>query len=166
GNAMRFVMLTSLLLAGCAQASVMPLGDDTFKITAAAAPVCGQQGAERVAFRQAAVETIKRGYDRFRILDDRYQNQVSVVGYTPVVAQESHSGSVYSGGYGSASYYGSSRTYVSGGQPIIAGSHNQGLLVRMYRDGQEGAAGALSAKSELGPKWQEIVKNPIATCTS
>jgi hypothetical protein len=163
---MRSIILATLFLAACARASVMPLGDDTFKITAAAAPVCGQMGAERVAFRQAAVETIKRGYDRFRILDGRYQNQVGVVGYTPVVAQTSHSGRAYSNGYGSASYYGSSRTYVSGGQPIIAGSHNQGLLVRMYRDGQEGAHGARSARAELGPKWEEIVENPIATCTS
>jgi len=39
-----------------------------------------------VAAKQAAAETIRRGYDKFVVLGCGYQNDVRVVGYTPVVA--------------------------------------------------------------------------------
>ncbi|MBU2581135.1 MAG: hypothetical protein KJ622_05390 [Alphaproteobacteria bacterium] len=161
---MRFLPATlSLGLAACAHATVIPLSNDTIQITSAAAPVCGMTGAQKVALRGAAVETIKRGYDRFLITGGAYANNVAVVGHTPVVARTSGSG--YGTVYGNnVSMTTGSTTTVTGGQPIIAGSHNQGLVVKMYKDGQPGADNAISARAELGPKWQEIVAAPGATC--
>jgi hypothetical protein len=48
-------------LTGCAKSSVIPLAADTVQITAATARACGQTGAQEVAVRRAAVETIQRG---------------------------------------------------------------------------------------------------------
>lgn len=157
--------IAAILLGACASSRVMPLGDNTFQISSSAAPVCGQAGAERVAFQRAAVETVNRGFDSFRILAGNYSNDVRVVGYTPVTARTTHSGSIYASGYGRATYGGTSNTYVSGGQPIVGGSHGQGLVVRMYREGEPGATGAISARGELGPDWQKIVKSNRLTCT-
>jgi hypothetical protein len=50
------------------------------------------------------------------------------------------------------------------GQPIIAGSHRQGLAVKMFKKGDPAGKNALSARAELGPKWVEYVKSETVTC--
>jgi hypothetical protein len=100
----------------------MPLAQDTVQITSSAAPACGRMGAEKVAFQRAAVETIRRGYDRFVVLGGDSQTNIRVIGYTPTTAYTT-------GGRGYAT------TTVYGGQPIYGGSHNQGLVVKMFRGG-------------------------------
>jgi hypothetical protein len=134
----------SAALVACAGTSTIPLAQDTFQITASTAPVCGSAGAEQVAFKQAAVQTIRRGYDRFMIIGG--QASSNVVGATPIVVQRT--------GYGSA--------MVSGGQPMVA--HGQGLVVKMFRDGDPAGANALSARQSLGPDWEEISKKEVLTC--
>lgn len=138
----------ALLLAGCASSSVMDLDSNTIQISTSAAPACGSQGAQQVAVRRAAIEALRRGYDRYVILGGGRQNNVGVVGYTPLTA----------------STYGNSTT-VYGGQPIIAGSHDQELTVRMFRPTDPGYENAVDAKRALGPDWQAIVaKGPGSTC--
>lgn len=162
---MRQFVITAIAVvaAGCAQTSAIPLAQDVVKITTSAAPVCGATGAQRIAFHRAAVETIRQGYDRFVIVGGQYQNNIGVVGYTPVTAHTT--GSATATGYGGyASAYGSSTTTYSGGQPIISGSHDQGLVVKMFKEGDPAAAKALSARHTLGPKWQEAVNSKTRTC--
>ena len=87
-----------------------------------------------------------------------------LVGYTPVVAQTTGSATV--AGYGNiATVNGQSTTQVYGGQPIIAGTHDQGLIVKMYKDGDPAGANAIPARTQLGPDWQQAVKEgPRGTC--
>src|SRR6185312_3798269 len=99
-NAIFVVASLSAALAGCASTSTIPLSQDTFQITASAAPACGTAGAQQVAFKQAAVETIRRGYDRFVIVGG--QASSNVVGTTPIVVTRM--------GYGSG--------FISGGDPL------------------------------------------------
>jgi len=84
----RFVYLAicSVTLVGYVSTSTMPLAQDTVQITARAAPACGSDGVQKIAFRQASVETIKRGFDSFIIVGGGYGNNIGVVGYTPVTA--------------------------------------------------------------------------------
>lgn len=161
---MRHVFLgLCVLLVGCAKASTIPLAKDTLQITSSAAPVCGVTGAQSVALRQAAVETIRHGYDNFVIVGSQYQNNVGVVGYTPVVANTT--GSVTAMGYGnSATAFGNSTTMYSGGQPIIAGTHNQSFVVKMFKEGDRAGGEAVSARGTLGPKWQDAVAQNSHTC--
>jgi len=147
-----------LAISGCASSSVMPLAADTVQITTSAAPICGAAGAQSVAAKQAAMETIKRGFDRFVIIGGYADNNVSVVGHTPVYADTY--GSATSTISGNNIYTsGSSRTTYSGGAPIIAGSHDQVVTVKMFRDDDPVGVNALSARAELGPDWQAIVKS-------
>jgi hypothetical protein len=134
----------ALALVGCAGTSTVPLAQDTVQITARAAPICGAVGAEKLALKQAAVETIRRGYDRFIILNA--QAGGSYAGNTPVVVQNLGGGMVMA----------------TGGQPIIA--PNQGLVVKMFKDGDPQGSNALPAKDTLGPDWQEQVKKDSITC--
>ena len=69
-------------------------------------------------------------------------------------------------GYGNTAFAsGQSTTTYSGGQPIIAGTHDQGLVVKMFKDGDPAGANALSAREQLGPKWGEAVKESSSgTC--
>lgn len=159
-----YIVAATLILIGCARSATLPVAADTIIITTNAAPICGSAGAQSVALRHAAIETINRGFDRFIILDGRYQNNVRVIGYTPVHAHTVSSATAV--GHGNVvTAHGQSTTYFSGGSPIIAGSHDQGLLVKMFRDDDPAGANAISARQQLGPKWQEIVKeNAITTC--
>jgi hypothetical protein len=155
-----FVALAVIGLVGCARSSTIPLAADTIAITSSAAPVCGAAGAQGVAARQAAVETIRRGFDKFIIVGGQYANNVGVVGHTPVIANTT--GTAYATGYGTA--YGQTTTTFSGGQPIIAGSHDQGLVVKMFKEGDPAGANAVSARNSLGPKWKEAVESNAMTC--
>lgn len=153
-----------LALAGCASSSVMDIASDTIQVSTSAAPVCGQSGAQAVASKRAAVETLKRGYDSYVILDGDYQNNVRVVGTTPVIANTQTTGMI--NGYGNhATYSGQSSTYYSGGQPIIGGRHQQAITIRMFRLGDPGSERAIDAKRTLGPEWQkELEASNSGTC--
>src|SRR5262245_66458668 len=70
-----------------ARSATMQLSADSFQLVTSAAPVCGSTGAQNVAARRAAIETINRGYDKSLIVGAAAENTVRVVGYTPVQAQ-------------------------------------------------------------------------------
>ncbi|MGX1349670.1 hypothetical protein AB7M49_003246 [Bradyrhizobium elkanii] len=140
---LRIVALCAAL-GGCAGASTIPLAQDTVQITARAAPICGAAGAEKIVVREAAAETIRRGYDRFIVMNA--QAGASYAGSTPVVVQN------LGGGVAMA----------SGGTPMFA--PNQGLVIKMFKDGDPAAANALPACETLGPDWQEQVKKNTINC--
>ena len=136
------ILSAVLVLAACARSAVMPLAADTIQVTTTAAPVCGATGAQNVAVRRVAIETINRGYDKFIILGAQAQSNLS--GFTPIVANTS-------GG----------TTIISGGQPLTR--HSQGIVAKMFKEGDPAGANAISARATLGPKWQEVVKESTAT---
>lgn len=162
----RYLVLAIVVyaLAGCASSSVMDVASDTIVINTAAAPACGQRGAQDVAVKRAAYETLQRGYDKYVILGADSESNIGVVGYTPLVANTYSSGSINT--YGNRGIYsGSSNTYVTGGQPIIAGTHDQKLAIKMFRTGDPGAERAVDARQVLGPDWQKVLtKGPGLTC--
>ena len=151
-------------VASCTSTSVVPLAADTIEITTSAAPVCGATGAQSVAFHRAAVETIKAGFDRFVILGQQATNNVGVVGYTALTAHTYGTASAY-GGPGYANVTGSATTTYSGGQPIIAGHHDDALVVKMFHEGDPAGADAVSARGYLGPGWQSALSaSSVGTC--
>lgn len=154
----------AVLLAGCASSSVMDLDSNTIQVSTSAAPACGAQGAQQVAVQRAAIETLKRGYDRYAVMGAGAANNVGVVGYTPLTANTYGSGSVSA--YGNNAYLsGQSTTYYSGGQPIIGGSYDQQITIRMFRSSDPGAESAIDARRVLGPDWQEkLSKGMNGTC--
>jgi len=152
----------AVALCGCARSATMQLSADTIQLVTSAAPVCGRTGAQNVAARRAAIETINRGFDKFMIVGGAAENNVRVVGHTPV---QTHTvGTATATGYGNVvTASGYSTTTYSGGQPIVAGSHDQGLIVKMFKDGDPKGANAISARGTLGPQWQESIKESAAT---
>ena len=159
-----FAVFGSLALGGCASSSVLDLNSDTIQVSTSAAPVCGQSGAQAVAAKRAAIETLKRGYDRYMIVDANSQDNVRVVGTTPVIANTQTTGVVNA--YGNqATYSGQSNTYYTGGQPIIGGHHDEALMVRMFRNGDPNSDRAVDARRVLGPDWQKLMQSSkLGTC--
>ena len=144
-------LVLALLLSGCVKVSTVPLATDMVQITARAAPACGREGAEQVALHQASVETIKRGFDRFIIVNSSASSTFQQVGTTPITGQVSP--------YGQVNLY--------GGQPIITGKHEQVFAIKMFHEKDPAGNKALSAKTLLGANWQELVaKDTPITCTS
>lgn len=148
----------AVLAVGCARSATIPIANDTVQISSSAAPICGSSGAKDFAVKQAAVETLRRGFDRFIVLGGGYQNNLAVVGHTPI--QSYSSGSAQGTLYGNQiNAYGQTTTTTYGGQPIIAGSHDQDLTIKMFREDDPAGANAVSARQVLGPEWQSIVSS-------
>jgi hypothetical protein len=162
--AARYLLAVGLLLSGCASSSVMDLDRNTISVSTRAAPACGAKGAQQVAIKTAAIETLRRGFDRYIILGAQAQNNVGIVGHTPVIANTYQNGTINSYG-NSATYTGTANTYYSGGEPIIAGTHDQEIAVRMFAVNDPQGDNAIDARRVLGPEWQKAVKKGAgATC--
>lgn len=145
----------AISLAACTSSDTIRTSANTAIVRTSAAPVCGGTGAARVAQQQAAIETIKAGYDRYIIVDGRSANNVGVV-QTPGTYH--HSGTYNRG------FYSGTTTYQPG-MPIVYGSHDQAFAIYMFRDGETGAHQAIPAREVLGDKWQEMVKaGKVNTC--
>jgi hypothetical protein len=153
-------IVMALLATGCTTTSVTPVARNQVIISTSAAPVCGRAGATKVASRMAAVETIRRGYQRFIILGAASDSNVSTYRTGPTHAYTTGRVSTY----GNTSY-GNATTTFGGGQTIFVGSNDADLSVLMINPGEQGFNNGVDAKSELGPKWEQAVKNGIKTCS-
>lgn len=60
------------------------------QISTSAAPACGSSGARSVAMQAAAIETLRQGYDGYVVLGLGSDNNVRVVGVTPVTAYSNY----------------------------------------------------------------------------
>jgi hypothetical protein len=140
----------------------MPIAADTVQISTSAARFCGSAGAQDVAVRRAAIETINRGYDRFIVLGAQASNDVRVIGQTPIVANTYGSANVIgTGGVYNAS--GQSTAVYSGGQPIVAGHYAQGITIKMFKEGDPGSNDGVSARDTLGPDWPKLIQQSATT---
>lgn len=159
---MRFSALIpflTLALAGCASTSVTPVSKNQIIISTSAAPACGTSGAAKVASQMAAVETIRRGYQRFVILGAQRQNNVQAVAAPPMYSTTTGTFT----GYGNT-VYGNTRTNYYGGGVYYVGSNDADLAVLLLNPGDASYSQGIDAKRELGPEWQEMVENGINTC--
>lgn len=148
--------LSIMALTACTSSNAVRTSANTAIVQTSAAPVCGGTGAARVAQKQAAIETIKAGFDRYIIVDAQSANNVGVM-QTP--------GSFHTTGTLSGNTYNGTTTYQPG-MPVVYGRHEQAFAIRMFRNGEPGAAQAIPAREALGPKWQEIVRSGVNTCAS
>jgi hypothetical protein len=53
------LLMLTMLLSGCASVSSIPLSKDTFQVVANASSYCSADNAQKAAFQEAAVETIR-----------------------------------------------------------------------------------------------------------
>ena len=74
-------ILLSLFLTACAETSVQPLTQTSFKISTESE--CGAKGTREIAFQAAAIEVIKRGEDRFVIVGDQTGSKVTGGQFSP-----------------------------------------------------------------------------------
>ncbi|PDS54679.1 hypothetical protein CO663_33875 [Rhizobium anhuiense] len=158
---MRLSILLALAagaLSSCAASSSMRTAQNEIIIKTRAAPICGDTGAMKVAGKQAAIETIKAGYDRYIIVGQAGADTTRVV-QMPGSYSTTGTATVY----GNTGYY-SGNTVYNPGPTFVTGGHDQDLAVRMFKEGEPGSQNALSARETLGPKWALIVRDGINTC--
>lgn len=152
-----FAVFMSVALTSCAGASGVRMSEREILVQSSAAPICGGQGAMKVAQTQAAIETIRAGYDRYVITGAASANNVR----SHVVPGSSNT-------YGTANVYGNSATFNStttySPTVVTTGRHEQSFAIRLFKEGEPGASGAISARSILGPKWAEKAKSGVITC--
>jgi len=67
-------------------------------------------------------------------------------------------------GMNSANIQANSNTTYSGARPIIFGSRDQNLIVKMFKDGDPAGVDGISARDTLGPDWETLVASNDHTC--
>ncbi|MFD0859222.1 hypothetical protein [Roseovarius aquimarinus] len=151
---------TIATVSACASTSVTPVSRNEFLLNTSAAPVCGTSGAAKVASEMAAIETLKAGYDGYRIRGAHSDNNVQVVQTAPTGASTTSSYNVSGNGLS-----GQANTTFTGGGTIITGGYDQSIAVRMYKRSEAGYERAIDARKALGENWEEAVQNGVSTCT-
>lgn len=152
-------LIVFLALSACVETSVVPVAQNQIIINTSAAPICRGAGAQNVAVKMAAVEALRRGYDRFIITGAAQQNNTGVFQTAPTYATTATTLNTY-GNTG----YGYSNTQFGGGNTIVYGSHDASLGVLLLKRGDAGYERGVDAKGVLGEKWKEIAEKGIATC--
>ncbi len=150
------VLSSAILVAGCVGTSTIRTSSNTAIVHASAAPVCGGIGSSNAAQKQAAIETIKAGYDSYIIVDAASANNVGAAQLP---------GSYQTTGVVSGGNLNATTTYRPG-PTMVYGSHDQALAIKMFRDGDPGSSRAVSARATLGPNWQTMVNSGgVRTCS-
>jgi hypothetical protein len=148
----------AMFLVGCARSETIRVSADSAIVQTSAAPVCGAQGAAKVAQQQAAIETLKAGFDRYVIVGAESANNIRTT-VLPGTAQTSGS-LTYGNGFGT---YRETTTYTP--TLVSRGTHDQALAIRMFKDGDPAGANAIPARDILGPEWEAKVKQGgVRTC--
>lgn len=123
------------MLAGCVSTSVTQLSGNEVLITTEGALACGTGRTQDIAFRQAAAETLKRGFDGFIILDSARGSERYITGFD-----------------------------VNTGMPYYSGGYDQDFVVRMFRSTDPAFGNAIVARDVLGPDWAAIISEPQRWC--
>ena len=150
---LRVIAVLAMLLvfvSGCKRAnvSVTPVTATAFRVMVEASPRCGPTGAQRLAVDEAAVATVKSGFDRFEVVDLE-EDSVPVGVTTFPTASASHPSGV---------------TFNSPVFSGIARRHHLAILVLMFTHDEPGAETAIDARRHLGKDWQEKVEDGVV-CT-
>ncbi len=155
------ITIAASFLLGCAATHVTPISQKRFILSTSAAPACGRIGAQKVALKMAAVETLRKGHPRFLILGQKSANNVSVIDTAPTGSYTTGTYDVYGN-----TVYGRSQTTYTGGGPIVFGSNDADLNVLMLAPGDNGFDQGVDAKSILGENWKTLVEKGVHTCTN
>ena len=135
------------VMTGCARTSTTPLDADTIEIAVRVGAICDGADADRLARRQAAVETLRRGFDDFIVVDSAGGDHVA--DYAPVTAR--------------TNLYGHTGTLFREDAPLLA--HRRVLTIRMLRAGEDDSGESLSARAVLSGDRETIATGGApATC--
>ena len=143
-------LAASLSLVGCIRTNAIQLDADTVAVTATAAPACSAASARCIAYEDAAIQTLRDGFESFIVLGFNGQENPQLVGATPLVATTCGSP-------------GFSSTTVTGGYPIIMSRHEQQIVVRMFNASDAASNQAVSARATLGLDSPDALRGAEAT---
>ena len=137
-----------VVLTGCARTSTASLDADRIEITVHVATICDGRDAERLAHRHAAVETIRRGFEDYIVIDSVGGDHLA--GHAPLTAR-------------STLYGNGSTPLLSENAPLLA--HHRVLTIQMFQAGQGESSATVSAHAVLGDDWEALVtKGAPTTC--
>ncbi|MGX5805334.1 hypothetical protein ACWGS9_29470 [Bradyrhizobium sp. Arg314] len=150
----RIGIIALALLSGCASASTVQTSRDTAIVQSRAAPACGSTGASKVAEKEAAIATLKAGFDSYIIYNGASESNIAVL---------QGPGTYNTTAVANGPFINATTTYQPG-PPMVIGHHGQSFAIKMFHQGEPGSENAIAAKNTLGPDWQKQVKNPVLTC--
>ena len=147
-----------IVLAACARTEIVRTANNQAVVSTSAAPICGTDGALRVANQMAAVATLRQGYERFLLSGVGTDSNVQVF---QVPGSTSYTTGTVNTVRGSS--YGSFQTHTPS-TTVVTGRNSAQMNVFMMNKGDPRFETGLDARQVLGEKWQEKVSEGIRTC--
>ncbi|WP_424938978.1 hypothetical protein [Aliiroseovarius sp. S253] len=148
--------LTVAASAGCKSTNDL---QSQFVLRTSAAAGCGPVAAARVEVELAAVETLRRGHDRFVILGASSSDSTRATVLNRTDADAYDSANVYGN-----TANGATVAYFGNQKVLLTGAHEANLYVRMLKPRDPGYETAIRAKDVLGENWKEIAARGIQSC--
>lgn len=148
--------LTVATVAGCKTTNDL---QKQFVLRTSSAAGCGPAAAARVERELAAVETLRRGYDRFVIRGASTADSTKATVLNRADADAYASADVYRN-----SANGNTVAYFGNQKVLLSGAHEAALYVHMLAPRDPGYKSAIRAKKVLGENWKQIVKTGIQSC--
>ena len=142
------LLAAAMGLAACGKTDTVTLSSNTSKIAATGSVFCGDKGITQFAIRRAAVETLRRGFDNFVLLDTRHARKKEFIGYSSGTVEVVKN--PLTGGYDTIE--------TPGGGPMYVNLLDHQVVVRMFRAAEAAPKEALSARRVLGPDWQNEIR--------
>ena len=132
---------------GCStsKTSVIPVASNEVRVSVDVDRRCGSTGAQELAVDEAAIATLKRGYDRFYVAE-LGESSVPIGVMTSPSMTEIHGNTMIS----SPSFSG------------IARRHHLNINVLMLKHDDEHADQAVDARAHLGPDWRKKVEDGVS----
>ena len=147
--------LTLAAIAGCKSTNDL---QSQFLLRTSTVAACGPAAAARVEKELAAVETLRRGYDRFEVLGTSSANDTRATVLNTTDADAYDAANVYgNSANGTVAYFGNQKV-------LLTGAHETHMYVRMFKPRDPGYKTAIDAREVLGPDWKAIVARGIYSC--
>lgn len=148
--------LTVAAGAGCKSTNDL---QKQFVLRTSSAAGCGPEAAARVEVELAAVETLRRGHDRFVIRGASKANSTKATVLNRADADAYEAANVYG-----SSANGSTLAYFGNQRVLLSGAHEAQIYVHMLSPRDPGYDTAIRAKDVLGENWKEIARTGIQSC--
>lgn len=145
---MSAAVVVSLFVAGCAEQSAVQLAQDTVRLHISTAPIYAALEPQRRASLMAAQETVKRGYDKFIVVDNANGYKPNVIGFSPAQYQSTGSANVVGNDNGFAGSSQSRSTY-TGAAPVAMPRFESDTIIKMFKVEDPAGANAFDARQIL-----------------
>eukprot|EP00435_Cladocopium_sp_Y103_P078755 s1_g2494.t1 len=154
------IAVSAMLLASCAtpatspvKSFAAPVDDNNIHFIKASAPLtCTHEATEATAMKIAAIETLRLGHDRFKVLLSETSDNIKSMTSQVIIPRTIP--------YGNGQTF---TTFVPAGY-TRTGTRDGVLIIKVVHADDADTDGSINARGLLGPNWESLMETGINSC--